>query len=311
MNSPRTFKSLLLISVVISFWAAPSITSANCQGSLQCCLKPNNDPLASRQCTGAGCCTQGLPDPQGQIDFCQGPCPDDTCYPNDQGQAGCGIGSHGEGCHNNKVPKRDTNGVLTCVPCPGGQEASGGKCVCASDSTMCGDQCVDTDTDMNNCGGCGNRCLPLGGHVCDDGKCTCPPGQPTECSGKCVNTDIDSTHCGGCGYSCRTGRCLNGTCTETNAPEPSSPGGSGGSGAGTGSGAGGTNWRFHVFPHLPPVCQGETPSFCDGKCTNLSHDRDNCGACGRSCNGGYLCIAASCLQLNWKKPAPLLPKRNH
>src|SRR5579863_2995671 len=43
----------------------------------------------------------------------------------------------------------------------------GGNCVCA---TMCGGQCVDEQTDPNNCGGCGMQCSA----VCAGAKCVLP-----------------------------------------------------------------------------------------------------------------------------------------
>lgn len=39
---------------------------------------------------------------------------------------------------------------------------------CSNGGGFCGDYCIDTNTDTNNCGGCGNECL------CDSGSCqTC------------------------------------------------------------------------------------------------------------------------------------------
>jgi hypothetical protein len=37
--------------------------------------------------------------------------------------------------------------------------------------TICGDQCVDTETDVANCGGCGNQCPT--GDTCAAGTCSC------------------------------------------------------------------------------------------------------------------------------------------
>ncbi len=38
---------------------------------------------------------------------------------------------------------------------------------------------------------------------------------------------------------------------------------------------------------------GTGDSLCDGRCVNTGFDRDNCGACGRSCGGGD-CVAGAC-----------------
>jgi len=40
--------------------------------------------------------------------------------------------------------------------------------------TICDGSCVNTDTDENNCGSCGNVCAT--GATCTDGSCHCPTG---------------------------------------------------------------------------------------------------------------------------------------
>jgi sulfatase modifying factor 1 len=61
------------------------------------------------------------------------------------------------------------------VCCAIGLIATGnGACVaCPDTQTLCGGYCVDTQTDQNNCGGCGHRCDYYG---CQAGHCGCPPG---------------------------------------------------------------------------------------------------------------------------------------
>jgi hypothetical protein len=262
----------IAIAAVLGTW----IATANVPAGADC--GPN--------CSNPGCCWQGIDGGD-----CYGVCKPGQCFPNNNGGHGCG--GENNGCINNTVPVGNK-----CVPCPAGQEASHNQCVCSSDSTKCNGKCVDTDTDMNNCGGCGNRCLPLGGHVCDDGKCTCPPGAPTECDGKCVNTGIDQGHCGGCGYSCRKGRCLNGACVQENEPTP--PQNSGGGNGSGGKGGGGTGGGVH-YPPTQFICN-KPLTVCDGKCTNTNSDLNNCGVCGRSCNAGYLCIGSRCRLLSPKAP---------
>lgn len=85
-----------------------------------------------------------------------------------------------------------------------------------------GDGCeVNTDSDENNCGACGNSCfLPNASSVCIGGQCyisSCDTGW-MDCNGTpgdgCeVNTDNDENNCGSCGYSCPPGQtCVDGTC---------------------------------------------------------------------------------------------------
>ncbi len=121
--------------------------------------------------------------------------------------------------------------------CISGYQCSAGKCVasnCNAPKVQCGDMCVDkntfhvndtctacasdycaengqvasgcflnTKTDVNNCGSCGNQC-PTGA-ACVDGKCTCPTGSQ-ECNKdgqkECINLEV--MHYSNC-YTCKDG----------------------------------------------------------------------------------------------------------
>jgi hypothetical protein len=232
----------------------------------------------------------------------------------------CPVGPH------NACPANDTaccfpNGTLnvctivgqTCCPgtvgvtiqksyCTSNEICAGAPptCRCPLDKEKCGDNCVDTDLDNQNCGGCGNVCITNGGHTCWDGNCTCPPSIPEACAdGMCVNFEHDPTHCGGCGYRCKSGRCIDGRCSQPDLPTGGGSGSSGGSAGGSSSGRGG--------PSRPPVatsrlCPATSPAKCDGRCVNTMHDPQNCGQCGRECNAGYRCIAGDCRQLDIHAP---------
>jgi len=56
---------------------------------------------------------------------------------------------------------------------------------CAPGQEMCGAQCVNTNSDPNNCGACGNSC---NGFSC--------------CNGQCTDTSADQNNCGACGAVC-------------------------------------------------------------------------------------------------------------
>jgi len=111
-----------------------------------------------------------------------GDCANGVCY--------CG-GTFGDTCGPCETCNKDAN---QCEPttCGGGQ-------------ACCGSGCVDTQTDPNNCGACGNTCGA--GQMC--------------CGGGCVDTATDSNNCGSCGNVCLGGdTCQNGLCIGSACPAP-------------------------------------------------------------------------------------------
>ena len=155
---------------------------------------------------------------------------------------------------------------------------------CAEGQTRCGDTCVDTATDLQNCGACGARCCL--GNVCSGGRCAaaCSPGN-TACGPRtgpdgctffaCIDTLSDNNNCGACGTQCAAGQvCVLGSC-------------------------------------LTPCAAGETR--CGMTCVNLNTSNDNCGACGRRCCAGQQCIdgsrcVASCSAGIFNCPGPMTPE---
>jgi hypothetical protein len=126
---------------------------------------------------------------------------------------------------------------------------------CAAGSTLCSGSCVNTQTDPNNCGGCGVACAA--GQSCVSGTCTTGCGSPaTNCAGQCVNTSYDPNNCGGCGVVCAAGQsCVSGACTL--------------------------------------ICEGGTTK-CGLQCVNTSYDPNNCGSCGHVCAAGQSCASGTC-----------------
>ncbi len=82
------------------------------------------------------------------------------------------------------------------------------------DMAKCNEECVDTTTDPENCGSCGNACngdkpyCSNGGCTeCSDGLRNCHDGQG------CINFENNDKNCGGCGNACDPGKsCLGGNC---------------------------------------------------------------------------------------------------
>jgi hypothetical protein len=83
---------------------------------------------------------------------------------------------------------------------------SEGACVCKADY-LCGDDCVDTQTNAAHCGECNHACPE--DSACEDGECTCALDV---CDGSCVDVIVDSENCGECRHDCGGGECQNGRC---------------------------------------------------------------------------------------------------
>ena len=90
---------------------------------------------------------------------------------------------------------------------------------CGGGSSCCSGLCIDTTSDVSNCGGCNSVCTPepnsmpqcTGGactFVCDAGFADCQPGNGCE-----TNTQSDSQNCGACNTVCSMPMsCVSGTC---------------------------------------------------------------------------------------------------
>ena len=87
-----------------------------------------------------------------------------------------------------------------CNPNTGQCEPACGGQTCRPGTACCSNQCVDLQSDQNNCGACGN--------ICPAGKACC--------SGGCVDLQSDQFNCGSCGNMCSgaTFICANGTCSQ-------------------------------------------------------------------------------------------------
>lgn len=121
---------------------------------------------------------------------------------------------------------------------------SGTYGACFSPEIACGGACVNSQTDNNNCGGCGVACTAPtscvgggcacpGNEVLSNGIC-CPANMATNCGGTCTDTTSDVNNCGGCGaaFTCTAGdACVASVCkapalvpcVELNAASPPEP----------------------------------------------------------------------------------------
>jgi hypothetical protein len=98
------------------------------------------------------------------------------------------------------------------APCEGELCIFGDGC-CSPGLRCCGELCVNTFDDDNNCGECYNRCSP--GKICFGGVCECQNGL-TRCGEFCLDTSRDTGNCGGCDQRCLPlgTPCCDGVCTE-------------------------------------------------------------------------------------------------
>ena len=126
---------------------------------------------------------------------------------------------------------------------------------CADGTESCDGACVDTQTDPQHCGACGDACDA--DQLCELGSCVdaCSDAT-TECSGGCVDTETDVDHCGGCGNECAPSE----TCEE----------------------------GICVVGCAPPN------ELCDGLCVDTDTDVNHCGGCGIACDVDEVCVLGSC-----------------
>jgi hypothetical protein len=87
---------------------------------------------------------------------------------------------------------------------------------CGAGFVACGDACVDTKSDTENCGGCGMACpAPKTGiAACVNGSCSssCPIGTAL-CKKECTEVLTDPNNCGACDRKCKGMQsCVLGVC---------------------------------------------------------------------------------------------------
>jgi hypothetical protein len=137
--------------------------------------------------------------------------------------------------------------------------------------------CADLQSDVRNCGSCGNDCEARLGSIrysaeplvaCVKGKCVCT-SISVLCAGKdkysCVDLKNNQFNCGSCGNECGAwpSRCQNGSCVC-------------------------------LSPNL----------MCGGKCLDPTTDAKNCGQCGNVCpNNQRYCFGGHCQANDPNTPA--------
>jgi hypothetical protein len=232
--------------------------------------------LCSGSCVASSDPTHGCGDPS--CEPCGAPHASAVCQSNgcaiaacDNGYADCNDDPR-DGCEVD-LSKATSCGSCNAI-CPAGTPVcspSGATFECATGCTaaaplLCGSECVAPLTSVNHCGGCNAKCTDVANAqvACEAGECkfTCKPSYHA-CTGTCV-VDTDPTACGP-------------RCTACDAPTNAT--------ATCQANACGVQCRVGFAD-----CNDNVKDGCEA---NLATDPLNCGACGKSCNGGT-CVAGVC-----------------
>ena len=201
-------------------------------------------------------------------------------------------GSFGKVCRTSKVSHSSsvscTSGTCKATACTSPYTLNNGACVCPSGTCDTGSTCVSTQTNMDNCGSCGNVCntskvshssnVTCTSGSCKATACTSPyalnNGTCNDCvsgycysSGSCLSTQTDMNNCGSCGTVCNTSKvshsssvsCTSGSCKATACTSP------------------------YTLSNGACVCPSGT---CDtgSTCVSTQTDMSNCGSCGNVCD---------------------------
>ncbi len=256
-----------------------SCTAAQCPGpdGGLTCSDLQSDPA------NCGECGQACPPNETCVGaFCQCPSGNSLCPLPDGGAVCTDLSTDPNNC--GQCAALCDGGDCQCDPqtqvCSAPAEGEPGVCTCLGTLTACGangGDCVDTNSDPQNCGGCGQVC-PTGN--CAGGTCACtlPYHECPAAGGKvCTDWEQDVHNCGSCGNDCALQggnlpgiTCANGECGCA---------ADGGGGANSGT-----------------ICQsGGAPA-----CVDLTSDPVNCGKCGNAC----LAPTTACQNGNCSCPSP-------
>ncbi|MBO4350391.1 MAG: SH3 domain-containing protein [Proteobacteria bacterium] len=155
---------------------------------------------------------------------------------------------------------------------------------CKSGFSECGGKCVNYQSDVNNCGGCGSKCnVPNAENKCNSGKCsfTCKSGYTINSAGTGCEVkacDANTKRCSGLELqTCKNNNWFKTqTCTTSVANSTAVCDKTTGCGYSCNSGF----------------------SKCSNACVNLQIDSKNCGACGNACSsvsgGSSSCTNGTC-----------------
>ncbi len=182
---------------------------------------------------------------------------------------------------------------------------------CSTGMEACGASCVDFQTDVLNCGGCGIKCEE--NTICVQGNCElndhpiqCEEGTK-QCGTNCVDEKTDVQNCGACGHKCGENElCIEGSCEPTDSPIQCE---SNENVCGTecvhfltdAMHCGDCNTKCNedekcdagLCVAKPSECV-ENKTLCGDGCYDLSNDDAHCGSCDKACASDERCKASNC-----------------
>ncbi|HXI59995.1 MAG TPA: hypothetical protein VNO55_28200 [Polyangia bacterium] len=271
-----------------------------------CSTLPNVSPAAAVECRSGTCwvppdgCSSGFA-------HCTAT-PNDGCETSISRPETCG--ACGTSCKTDAPFCASSGKTQTCVA----------TCTAPSPD-KCGAKCVDTQSDVANCGACGSVCsFPNANATCVKGVCTmskCRDGYG-DCTGApgCETPLTTASNCGACGKSCAvahgSAQCTTGTCgpvtcdqgfgncdtanpdCETALTTDAHCGGC----ATTCSGASPLCATVAGQQTCVSDCAATAPTKCGNKCVDTKTDKNNCGTCGMVCsfpNADASCVNGQCV----------------
>ncbi|MCP4600152.1 MAG: hypothetical protein GY847_06390, partial [Proteobacteria bacterium] len=202
-------------------------------------------------------------------------------------------------------------------PCEIGEECSSEDCqaiVCET-GELCGNGCIDPQTDEDNCGGCtfSTSSEDADGMACIIGECPCSSGSGldagTSDSGvqdeyecpidetwaTCVDLTSNRDHCSACDEACPTGQeCVDSACQPIVCGETqilcdnTCVWGS----------SCGVACEIEMGEECSSGdcgCPGVDPSLCSNMCVDLDSDPYNCGDCYNYCEEDETCTGGECI----------------
>jgi len=163
---------------------------------------------------------------------------------------------------------------------------------------------ANLQTDVNNCGGCGNVCAA--GQICAQAACIDNCGPVSPCGEGCADLRNDFWNCGVCGTACTLGQaCVDATCVDIATFISTMDGAFANCGTSYADINSDRTYCGQCGNECTPaqVCaNGVCSTACEGTltacppvgCVDTQTSETNCGSCGSVCQPGDVCLTGVC-----------------